>query len=147
VHEAGENAKSHAEWIFDIASVLPVSPGVARSAGHKGGKTMPRTRMVGLGLGALLLVGCQPAQPTGSPISLTPGTREYDLRQQELRSATGDPTRAQQNPIVTGASPGVGGIERAPGTGTGGAGAGAPMSVSPGVGGIERAPGVGAPTR
>jgi hypothetical protein len=109
---------------------------------------MPRMRMVGLGLGALILAGCQPAQPTGSPIVLTPGTREYDLRQQELRSATGDPGRAQQNPVVTGVNPGVGGIERAPaGTGRGGTGLGAPTAVSPGVGGIERGPGVGPPTR
>jgi hypothetical protein len=109
---------------------------------------MSRMLMVGLGLGALLLAGCQPAQPTGSPIALTPGTREYDLRQQELRSATGDSGRAQQNPVVTGVNPGVDGIERAPmSTGTGGTGLGAPTVVSPGVGGIQRGPGVGAPTR
>jgi hypothetical protein len=109
---------------------------------------MSGMRMIGLGLGALLLVGCEPARPTGSPISLTPGSVEYDLRQRQLQSATGDPTRAQQNPVVTGVNPGVGGIERAPAsTGTGGLGAGAPVSVSPGVGGVQRAPGIGAPTR
>lgn len=100
----------------------------------------------GLGLGALLLAGCEPARPTGSPIGLTPGTVQYDLRQEQLRSGMGDPGRAQQNPVATGASPGWGGITRE-GTGAGGTGAGAPVSVSPGVGGIQRAPGVGAPTR
>ena len=80
------------------------------------------------------------------PIGLTPDTVQYQLSQEQLRSATGDPGRAQQNPVAIGASPGVGGIVRE-GTGTGGTGAGAPVSVSPGVGGIQRAPGVGAPTR
>ena len=102
----------------------------------------------GIALTTFLLAGCQAdTSRSTTPISLTPGTPEYDLRQQQLRGMRSGANPGMQNPVVTGASPGVGGIERAPGTGTGGAGAGAPVSVSPGVGGIERAPGVGAPTR
>jgi hypothetical protein len=100
----------------------------------------------GVALIALLLAGCQPSQQT-SPISLTPGTVEYQLRQQQLQNVQSDPSRAMQNPTVTNVSPGAAGIERAPMGGSGGVGAGAPVTVSPGVGGITRAPGVGAPTR
>ena len=98
---------------------------------------MSRMRVIGgLGLGALLLAGCEPSRPTGSPIGLTPGTVQYDLRQEQLRSAAGDPARAQQNPTTTGVN--VGGIVRE-GAGAGGTGvAGAPVAVSPGVAGLGR---------
>ena len=107
---------------------------------------MPIMRKIGcLAFGGLLLAACTPG--ANDPYIGAPpqGTVQRDLRREQARSALGDPNRAQQNPLATGASPGVGGIERAPGTGTGGESAGAPVSVSPGVGGIERAPGVGAP--
>jgi hypothetical protein len=76
----------------------------------------------GLALAAILLAGCEPAPKPTTPISLTPGTVEYQLRQQQLQNVQSDPNRAMQNPVVTGASPGVGGIERAPTGGAGGAG-------------------------
>src|SRR3954467_11589407 len=104
---------------------------------------------IALSLGVLLLGGCEPNKQTG-PISLTPGTTEYELRQQQLRSARGDPGRANQNPVGVGtANPGtdaVGGIQRIPGTGgAAGTGAGTPTAVNPGTTGIERQGGVGAP--
>ena len=106
---------------------------------------MPITRKIGgLAFGALLLAACTPG--ANDPFIGAPpqGTVQRDLRAAQAQSALGDPNRAQQNPVAVTANPGVGGIERAPGTGTGGTGAGAPTAVNPGVGGIERA-GVGAP--
>jgi hypothetical protein len=38
------------------------------------------SQLLGLGLGVLLMGGCEPSKQTG-PISLTPGTVEYQLRQ------------------------------------------------------------------
>jgi len=106
--------------------------------------------MLGLSLGILMVGGCQatPSRQTG-PISLTPGTTEYNLRQEQLRSMQGDPGRATQNPVGIGtANPGtdaVGGIQRVPGSGgAAGAGAGTPSAVNPGTTGIQRR-GVGAP--
>ncbi len=106
--------------------------------------------LLGLSLGVLMLSGCQatPTRPT-SPLTLTPGTAEYQMRQDQLRSMQGDPGRATQNPVGIGtANPGtdaVGGIQRMPGTGgTAGAGAGTPSAVNPGTTGIQRR-GVGAP--
>jgi hypothetical protein len=101
----------------------------------------------GLALVTLLVAGCEPAKNTGPLSTMPTGTNESLLRQQQLRNIQQDPSRAMQNPTVTGASPGVGGIERAPTGGAGGVGAGAPIEVSPGVGGITRAPGIGAPAR
>src|SRR5919202_6260794 len=104
---------------------------------------MPSTRIIGsAALVALLLAGCEASQEKGPLSTMPTGTNESLLRQQQLRNFQQDPSRAMQNPAVTGVSPGVGGIERAPTGGTGGVGAGAPVEVSPGVGGITRAPGI-----
>ena len=95
-----------------------------------------------LAVAALLLAGCEPAKPT-TPIALTPGTVEYQLRQQQLQNVQSDPSRGMQNPGVTGVNPSVGGIERAPAGGSGGAG-----STLGGIrtdGTIQR-PGSGAPS-
>ena len=112
------------------------------------------SKLLGLGLGVLLVGGCEASRQTG-PISLTPGTVEYQQRQDQLRSAVGDPGRANQNPVAVGrANPGsdsatsigVGDIQRTTGTGgRAGASAGTPASVNPGTTGIERGRGVGAP--
>ena len=112
------------------------------------------SKLLGLGLGVLLVGGCEASRQTG-PISLTPGTAEYQQRQDQLRSARGDPGRATRNPVATGrANPGsdsaasisVGDVQRTTGTaGRAGASAGAPTGVNPGTTGIERGRGVGAP--
>jgi hypothetical protein len=94
----------------------------------------------------LLLAGCEPAPPPTSPISLSPGTVEYQLRQQQLQNARSGVNPGIQNPLVTNVSPGVGGIERAQTGGTGNVTAGAPTAVNPGTTGITRE-GVGAPAR
>jgi hypothetical protein len=84
---------------------------------------MSYTRTLGgLALVTMLIAGCEATPPAASPISLTPGTVEYQMRQQQLQNVQSDPNRAMQNPVVTGASPGAGGIERAPTGGAGGAG-------------------------
>ena len=78
----------------------------------------------GIALVSLLVAGFDsvtPARSTG-PVALTPGTVEYQLRQQQLQNVQSDPGRAMQNPAVTGVNPNVGGIERAPTGGAGGAG-------------------------
>ena len=67
----------------------------------------------GLALVTMLIAGCEATPPAASPIALTPGTVEYQLRQQQLQNVQSDPSRAMQNPVVTGASPGAAGIERA----------------------------------
>jgi hypothetical protein len=112
------------------------------------------SKFLGLGLGVLLAGGCDGSRQTG-PISLTPGSAEYQQRQDQLRSATGDPGRASQNPVAVGrANPGsdsatsigVGDVQRTYGTGgTAGASAGTPTAVNPSTTGIERGRGVGAP--
>ena len=107
---------------------------------------MPFMRTLGgAALVAILAAGCNsvtPAQSTG-PIALTPGTVEYQLRQQQLQNIRSGANAGTQNPTVTDVNPNVGGIERAA---TGGAG-----SAGGNVGGlrtdgtIER-PGAGAPS-
>ncbi|MDO9708887.1 hypothetical protein [Paracraurococcus lichenis] len=104
-------------------------------------------RLGGLALVVLGLAACEPSSQSGPLSTMPTGTNESLLRQQQLRNAQQDPSRAMQNPTVTNVSPGAAGIERAQTGGAGGTGAGAPVSVSPGAGGIERAPGIGAPTR
>jgi hypothetical protein len=108
------------------------------------------SKLLGVSLGVMMLSGCQatPSRQSG-PISLTPGTAEYEMRQDQLRSARGDPGRANQNPVGIGmANPGtdaVGGIQRIPGTGgAAGTSAGNPTAINPSTTGIERR-GVGAP--
>ena len=76
----------------------------------------------GLALVTMLIAGCEAKPPAASPISLTPGTVEYQLRQQQLQNVQSDPSRAMQNPGVTNVSPGAAGIERAPTGGTGSVG-------------------------
>jgi hypothetical protein len=100
----------------------------------------------GIALATLVLAGCDYVTPqgsTGSPISLTPGTVQEQLRQQQLQNAASNP--GIQNPLATGASPGAGGIERS-GVGTGNASGGAVGAINPGTTGISR-PGVGAPAK
>lgn len=107
---------------------------------------MPFMRTLGgLALVSILASGCgslTPAQTTG-PIALTPGTVEYQMRQQQLQNIQSGTNTGTQNPTVTGVNPSVGGIERAT---TGGVG-----STGGNVGGlrtdgtIER-PGAGAPS-
>jgi hypothetical protein len=98
----------------------------------------------GIALASLLVAGCDsvtPAKTTG-PSVLTPGTVEYQLRQQQLQNVQSDPSRAMQNPAVTGVNPSVGGIERAPAGGAGGAGSAVGGLRTDGT--IQR-PGSGAP--
>ena len=104
-------------------------------------------RLGGIALGALLLAGCEPAPPPTSPVSLSPGTVEYQLRQLQLQNARSGVNPGIQNPLVTSVNPGVGGIERAATGGTGNVTAGAPVAVNPGTTGITRQGGVGAPSR
>jgi hypothetical protein len=104
-------------------------------------------RLGGLALVSLIVAGCEPAPRQNTPISLTPGTVEYQLRQQQLQNARSGVNPGIQNPAVTNVSPGAGGIERAQTGGTGNVTAGAPVDVAPGVGGITRQQGVGAPMR
>lgn len=98
----------------------------------------------GLALVTLLAAGCETTPSRGPLATMPTGTAESLLRQQQLRNAQQNP--GMQNPVVTGASPGVGGIERAPTGGRGNVTAGAPSEVNPGTTGIVR-PGVGAPMR
>jgi hypothetical protein len=96
-----------------------------------------------LALVTLAIAACQPAPPSG-PIALTPGTTEYQLRQQQLQNARSGANPGVQNPVATGVT--VEGIQRQ-GTGTGSTAAGAPVAVNPGTTGITRAPGIGPPMR
>ena len=96
----------------------------------------------GLALVALLVAGCEPARPT-TPISLTPGTVEYQLRQQQLQNMQSDTSRGMQNPAVTDVNPGAAGIERAQTGGTGGAGGAIGGMRTDGT--VQR-PGAGAPS-
>ena len=99
----------------------------------------------GIALIGLLVAGCDsvtPASNTG-PIALTPGTVEYQLRQQQLQNARSGANPGIQNPAVTNVSPSVGGIERAEPGGTG--------STGGNVGGLRTdgtivRPGAGAPS-
>ena len=97
----------------------------------------------GLALVTLLIAGCEAKPPAASPISLTPGTVEYQMRQQQLQNVQSDPSRAMQNPVVTGASPGAAGIERAT---TGGKGSAAGVVAGQRTDGTIARPGTGAPT-
>ena len=107
---------------------------------------MPFMRTLGgVALVSILAAGCNsvtPAQNTG-PVALTPGTVEYQLRQQQLQNMRSGVNAGTQNSAVTAINPSVGGIERAE---TGGVG-----STGGNVGGlrtdgtIER-PGAGAPS-
>ena len=108
---------------------MPTTGAIARGSG-------------GLALAVLFLAGCEPAKTT-TPIALTPGTVEYQLRQQQLQNMQSDTGRGMQNPAVTGVSPSVGGIERAPAGGTGGAGGNLGGIRTDGT--IQR-PGAGAPS-
>lgn len=111
--------------------------------------TMPATVARGAFiLGAVvLLAACErptPAPRADTPMTLTPGTVGYQLREQQLQNAQSGANPGWQNPVATERS--VRGIERA-GPGTGTTGAGAPVAVNPGTTGVVRGPGVGAPTR
>ncbi len=97
-------------------------------------------------LGVLALAACEPATST-SPIIGNTGTVENTLRQQQLQNIQSGANQGTQNAPVTSVSPGVGGIERAPGGATAGsvaAGGVNAVQVNPGAGGIVRQ-GVGAP--
>lgn len=111
------------------------------------------SKILGLSLGILVVGGCEASRQSG-PVSLTPGTAEYQMRQDQLRSLRGDSGRANQNPVATGMSSegggttSIGGVQRMPGTGgAAGASAGTPTAINPSVSGIERSSGVGAPVR
>ena len=80
-----------------------------------------KPNLTALALVALMIAGCEPAKQT-TPIALTPGTAEYDMRQQQLRNVQSDTSRGMQNPGVTSINPSAGGIERAQTGGSGGAG-------------------------
>jgi hypothetical protein len=95
----------------------------------------------GLALVTLLMAGCEATPPAASPIALTPGTVEYQLRQQQLQNAQQNP--GTQNAVVTGASPGAAGIQRAP---TGGSGSSAGVVAGQRTDGTIARPGTGAPT-
>jgi hypothetical protein len=103
-------------------------------------RDMPSMRALGgIALVTLALAACDSATPKTSPIGLTPGTREEQLRQLQLQGATSGANPGVQNPVATGRD--VGGIVRQ-GTGTG--------STAAGVGGMNPdgtliRPGVGAP--
>jgi len=80
---------------------------------------MPSIRALGgFALAAALLVGCDSITPQSStsPIGLTQGTVQDQLRQQQLQNAAQNP--GTRNPVATGANVGVGGIDRT-GAGTG----------------------------
>ena len=98
-------------------------------------------------LGAMALAGCDSMTPqprASTPMTLTPGTAGYELRQQQIQNMQSGVNPGVQNPVATERS--ISGIERA-GTGAGSVTAGAPTAVNPGTTGVVRAPGVGAPTR
>jgi len=101
---------------------------------------MPSMRALGgIALATLALAACEPKQPTGSPIALTPGTREEQLRQLQLQGATSGANPGVQNPVATGRD--VSGIVRQ-GTGSGSTAAGT-SGMNPD--GTLIRPGVGAP--
>ena len=83
---------------------------------------MPSIRALGgIALAVAMLAGCDSIKPydSTSPIGLTSGTVQDQLRQQQLQNAKQNP--GIQNPVATGVNPGVGGIERQ-GAGSGSAG-------------------------
>lgn len=96
-----------------------------------------------LALGTLAIAPRQPA-PCSGPVASSPGTTEYQRRQQQLQNARSRANPGVQNPFATGVA--VEGIQRQ-NTGTGSTAAGAPVAVDPGTTGISRAPGIGAPMR
>jgi hypothetical protein len=86
---------------------------------------MPFKRSLqGITLVSLLVAGCDSVTPASStgPIALTPGTVEYQLRQQQLQNARSGANPGIQNPAVTNVNPSVDGIERAETGGTGSTG-------------------------
>lgn len=97
----------------------------------------------GLGLLAMLVAGCDTTPKQGPLSSMPTGTTESLLRQQQLQNVQSDPNRAMQNPVATGANPGVGGIERAA---TGGSGSAAGVVAGQRTDGTIARPGTGAPT-
>lgn len=101
-------------------------------------------RLGGVALMSALVAGCSsvtPAQNTG-PVALTPGTVEYQLRQQQLQNAQSGVNTGMQNPVVTNVNPGAGGIERATVGGAGSSGGNLGGLRTDGT--VER-PGAGAP--
>src|SRR3954447_26701589 len=104
----------------------------------------PAQTLVSIALASLLVIGCNatPDKTTG-PISLTPGTTEYQMRQQQLQNIRSGANAGTQNPMVTGVNPSVGGIERAPTGGIGSAGGSVGGLRTDGT--IERS-GAGAPS-
>src|SRR3954466_14655288 len=59
----------------------------------------------GIALSPFLLAGCEAdTSRSTSPIALTPGTPEYDMRQQQLRAIQSGTNTGMQNPGVTGRS-------------------------------------------
>ena len=71
----------------------------------------------GITLTTFLLAGCQAdTSRSTTPIALTPGTPEYDMRQQQLRGIQSGANPGMQNPGVTGRSS-LDQMERRPQTG------------------------------
>lgn len=100
---------------------------------------MPSMRALGgIALITLAVAGCEASQST-SPISLTPGTVEEQLRQRQLEGARSGANPGVQNPVATGRD--VSGIVRE-GTGSGSTAAG---TTGLNTDGTLRRPGVGAP--
>ena len=67
---------------------------------------MPSMRTLGsIALTTFILAGCQAdTSRSTTPIALTPGTPEYDMRQQQLRGVQSGANPGMQNPGVTGRS-------------------------------------------
>src|SRR5215212_4229775 len=66
---------------------------------------LPMRTLGGIALTTFLLAGCQPdTSRSTTPIALTPGTPEYDMRQQQLRGLQTGANPGMQNPGVTGRS-------------------------------------------
>ena len=106
----------------------------------------PAQTLGSIALASLLVVGCNSVTPdkTTGPIALTPGTTEYQMRQQQLQNVRSGANTGTQNAPVTAINPSVGGIERAPtGVGTGSTGGNVGGIRTDGT--IER-PGAGAPS-
>lgn len=95
----------------------------------------------GSALIAILLAGCTPdTSRSTNPLIGTTGTVQDQLRQQQLANVRATPGMSAG--AVTGVNPGLTGIERAPDSGTGGAGG--PVAGFNTTGTLNR-PGVGAP--
>ena len=66
---------------------------------------LPMRILGGIVLATVLLAGCQAdTSRSTTPIALTPGTPEYDMRQQQLRGIQSGANPGMQNPGVTGRS-------------------------------------------